>query len=100
MHFIGMQAFSLPIRRSYDLGITVFSLAAAIAVAALALYIASRKQMGMKAVAGGAAMMATGICIMHYSGMPAMKMQTGLTCQPVLVAPSALIASLRSASRY
>lgn len=96
MHFIGMQAFSLPIRMGYDLGITVFSLAAAIAVAALALYTASRKKMGMKAVAGGAAMMATGICIMHYSGMYAMKMRPGIIWNPLLVATSALIAFLAS----
>src|SRR3546814_19217885 len=52
--------------------------------------------MGMKAVAGGAAMMATGICIMHYSGMHAMKMQPGIIWNPVLVATSALIAFLAS----
>src|SRR3546814_14281643 len=52
--------------------------------------------MGMKAVAGGAAMMATGICIMHYSGMHAMKMQPGIIWNPVLVATTALIAFLGS----
>src|SRR3546814_11304434 len=52
--------------------------------------------MGMKAVAGGAAVMATGICIMHYSGMHAMKMQPGIIWNPVLVATSALIAILAS----
>src|SRR3546814_8096277 len=50
----------------------------------------------MKAGSGGAASMATGICIMHYSGMHAMKMQPGIIWSPVLVATSALIAFLAS----
>src|SRR3546814_1296527 len=52
--------------------------------------------MGMKAVAGGAALPISGICIMHYSGMHAMKMQPGSIWNPVLVATSALIAFLAS----
>ena len=56
MHFIGMQAFSLPIELGYDLATTLVSLIAAIVVAALALYVSSRRQMGLKAVVVGAAL--------------------------------------------
>nr|WP_277346313.1 MHYT domain-containing protein [Solimonas marina] len=96
MHFIGMQAFSLPIAMRYDLGVTTFSLVAAIGVAALALYVASRERMGPKAIIIGALMMGTGICVMHYSGMAAMKMEPGIVWNPILVALSALIAVLAS----
>ena len=37
MHFVGMSALSLPIAITYDLGITVLSWVAAVAVSALAL---------------------------------------------------------------
>lgn len=96
MHFIGMQAFSLPIRMGYDLGITAFSLIAAIGVAALALFVASRRQMGIKAIVAGALMMGAGICVMHYSGMYAMQMQPGIIWNPLLVVASALVAVLAS----
>ncbi|MGH8446151.1 MAG: MHYT domain-containing protein, partial [Solimonas sp.] len=92
MHFIGMQAFSLPIELGYDLARTLGSLVAAIAVAALALYVASRKEMGAKAVAIGAVLMGIGICVMHYSGMYAMKMAPGIVWNPLLFAASAAIA--------
>lgn len=96
MHFIGMQAFSLPIRMGYDFGITVFSLVAAIAVAALALYVTSRQQMGTLAIIVGAVLMGAGICVMHYSGMHAMQMLPGIIWNPLLVVVSALIAVLAS----
>lgn len=92
MHFIGMQAFSLPIALGYDLIKTVLSLLAGVAVAALALYVASREKMGLKAIAVGALLMGIGICIMHYSGMYAMEMQPGIVWNPLLVVASAVVA--------
>lgn len=92
MHFIGMQAFSLPIALGYDLVKTLISLVAAIAVAALALYITSRTRMGWSAVTIGAVVMGAGICIMHYTGMAALEIQPGIQYDPLLLAASALIA--------
>lgn len=92
MHFIGMQAFSLSIPLGYDLVKTLVSLLSAIAVAALALYTASRKSMGSGAIVIGAALMGIGISVMHYTGMAAMEMQPGITYDPMLFAASVLIA--------
>jgi diguanylate cyclase (GGDEF)-like protein len=92
MHFIGMQAFSLPIALGYDLIKTVLSLLAGIAVAALALYVASRASMGIKAIATGAVLMGIGICVMHYSGMYAMEMNPGIDWNPLLVVASLVVA--------
>ncbi|HXH03478.1 MAG TPA: MHYT domain-containing protein, partial [Candidatus Competibacteraceae bacterium] len=97
MHFIGMLAFKLPIAVGYDLAITLFSLVAAVIVSAIALYIVSRSQLTPKTVAVGAVLMGTGICIMHYSGMAAMRMQPGIEYDPLLFAASALIAVTASA---
>lgn len=92
MHFIGMQAFSLPISLGYDLALTLGSLAAAIVASALALYVSSRREMGPKAVVVGAALMGLGISVMHYSGMYAMQMRPGIAWNPLLFAASVMIA--------
>jgi len=92
MHFIGMRAFSLPITLGYDLLTTLASLIAAIVVAALALYVSSRKQMGTRAVVVGAILMGIGICVMHYTGMYAMQMEPGIEWNPLLFGASAAIA--------
>ncbi len=92
MHFIGMQSFSLPIALGYDLLKTVASLIAAIGVAGLALFAASRERMGPRAVIIGALLMGVGICAMHYIGMFAMEVQPGIDWNPLLVGASALIA--------
>ena len=42
MHFIGMVAYSLPVRVSYDIALTAISLIAAIGISGLALYLAGR----------------------------------------------------------
>lgn len=92
MHFIGMQAFSLPIMLGYDLALTLGSLVAAIVSSALALYVASRQEMGPKAVVVGACLMGLGIGVMHYSGMYAMQMRPGVVWSPLLSAASVTIA--------
>ena len=46
MHFIAMLAFSLPVPITYDIGITVGSMIAAIIASCIALYVVSRQNMG------------------------------------------------------
>ena len=74
MHFIGMLAYSLPIRLSYDLGITLLSLLAAIVVSAFALFVVTRKTLTIAHLLGGGLLMGLGICGMHYMGMHALRM--------------------------
>lgn len=92
MHFVGMTAFSLPVPISYDVGITLLSWVAAIAVSALALYIVGYGRLKRWTFAAGALVMGSGICIMHYSGMWAMRMDPGIGYNPGLFAASAGIA--------
>jgi diguanylate cyclase (GGDEF)-like protein len=92
MHFIGMLAFSLPIRLGYDLGITLLSLLAAIAVSAFALLMVTRKTLTRRHLLGGGILMGLGICGMHYMGMQALRMFPAIEYEPVRFAASLAIA--------
>jgi len=98
MHFVGMKAFSLPVKITYDLALTALSWLAAIGVSLLALYIISRSQLTAAGIVVGALVMGAGICLMHYSGMWAMRMSPGISYDPLLIAASAGIAVLASAA--
>lgn len=96
MHFIGMLAYNLPIRISYDIGITMLSLVIAMAVSGLALYLVSRHEIGCRHLCAGGILMGLGISAMHYTGMYAMRMYPAITYDPVLLAASILIAIIAS----
>ncbi len=96
MHFIGMQAFRLPIPMSYDVPITVLSLLLAVAASALALYLASRDQLTLRRLVGGGALMGSGIFSMHFTGMVAMQMAPPIRYQPFLLCLSILISIVAS----
>ncbi|RSZ57036.1 EAL domain-containing protein [Massilia atriviolacea] len=96
MHFIGMLAFSLPIRMSYDIGITMLSLLVAIGVSAFALRIVTRASVSRMHFLVGGLLMGIGICGMHYMGMHAMNMSPAIGYDAVGVAASAVIAVLAS----
>lgn len=96
MHFIGMTALSLPIPISYDIGITLLSWIAAVVVSALALFIVGYGHVRASTVALGAIIMGIGICVMHYSGMWAMRMFPAINYDPALLAASAVIAVVAS----
>lgn len=98
MHFVGMAAFSLPVAIRYDLGITVLSWLAAVAVSALALAIVGRGALTASRVVLGALAMGAGICAMHYSGMGAMRMSPGIGYDPLWFSISVLIAVGASAA--
>lgn len=98
MHFVGMSAFMLPVPISYDLGITVLSWVAAVAVSALALFIVHRGSLSASSIGLGALAMGAGICVMHYSGMGAMRMDPGIGYDPFWFTVSVLIAVAASAA--
>ena len=97
MHFIGMLAYRLPIPLSYDVRITLLSLAIAILAAGFALYWASRAEMNWDRLLGGALLMGLGIASMHYVGMAAMRMEPSIRYEPWLFSLSLLIAVAASA---
>ena len=96
MHFIGMLAFSLPIRMSYDLGVTLMSLLVAIGVSAFALSIVTRPTVKTVHYLVGGLLMGIGICGMHYLGMHAMQMSPAIDYNVTVVALSFVIAVVAS----
>ncbi|HEY9674320.1 MAG TPA: MHYT domain-containing protein [Waterburya sp.] len=92
MHFIAMLAFSIPIFISYNLGIVLVSLVAAILAAWQALFIVSRPRPSIMALLVGSSLMGLGIAIMHYTGMAAMQMPATVRYKPHLFLLSVIIA--------
>jgi diguanylate cyclase (GGDEF)-like protein len=97
MHFVGMEAFALPIALGYSKPLTVLSWLLAVGVSAIALAIASRGSLTLWRLAGGSVAMGAGICGMHYVGMAALNIVPGIVWDPVLVVASAAIAVTASA---
>lgn len=69
MHFVGMEAFSLPVEMHYDYLLTVISIVPAMLASYLAFYVANRpkKSLWVSLIAG--VFMGLGVSIMHYVGM-------------------------------
>lgn len=98
MHFVGMAALELPVALSFDLGITALSWVAAVVVSALALVLVTGSGLSLQRVLGGALAMGLGICLMHYGGMWAMRMDPGIGYDPLWFGISVLIAVTASAA--
>ena len=97
MHFIGMLAFSLPpLKLAYDIPITLLSVIAAVAVSGLALHVIQRPRLTARNLSWGATLMGVGICVMHYTGMAAMRMSPAIEYDPPLFIASVFIAILAS----
>ena len=92
MHYIGMLAFSLPIPVEYDWPTVLLSLLAAIFASLAALFVASRKRMGLWNSAAGSLVMGGGIASMHYVGMAAMRMAAMCSYDVPIVALSIFLA--------
>jgi len=92
MHFIGMLAFHLPIKLSYNLSLTLLSVLPAIAAALLGFYLLRSTKMQLGRIIGGGVVMGLGIASMHYIGMAALRMQPPISYAPIIVALSITIA--------
>lgn len=92
MHFIGMLAYKLPVPMGYDVGITSLSLLIAIASSGFALWLVSQNALSWRRLCGGSVLMGSGVAVMHYTGMAAMRMSPGIRYHPPLFALSILIA--------
>jgi PAS domain S-box-containing protein len=92
MHYIGMLAFSLPIPVLYDWPEVLLSLLAAVFTSAVALFVVSRKGMGLPAATVGSLFMGTGIATMHYTGMAAMRLPAMCSYSAALVTLSVVFA--------
>ncbi len=94
MHYVGMEAFHLPIPVQYDWPTVLLSLLAAILAAAAALVIVSQPTMSRRQVILGSVVMGSGIAAMHYIGMAAMRLQAMCVYSPTLVALSILLPAI------
>jgi two-component system sensor histidine kinase/response regulator len=96
MHYVGMLAFRLPIPVEYDWPTVLLSLLAAIFASAIALFVVSRKKVGVLPVAVGSVFMGAGIASMHYIGMAAMRMSAICHYSGGIVAVSVILAIIIS----
>src|SRR6266851_7880464 len=64
MHYIGMLAFSLPVPVRYDWPTVLLSLLAAIFASGVALFVVSRRHMGLPQAIAGSVAMGSGIAAM------------------------------------
>ncbi len=92
MHYIGMLAFSLPVRILYDWPTVLLSLLAAVFASGVALFVVSRQRMGWSKALAGCVVMGSGIAAMHYIGMAAMRLPAMYTYSPGLVILSVVLA--------
>ncbi len=99
MHFIGMQAYRLPVPVTYDLVLTVISLVAAIVISGIALYMTGRGgKFKVRGWLAGSLLAGLGVCVMHYMGMYAMDLSAVMTLNPVTVGISVIIAIVAAAA--
>ena len=96
-HFVGMLAMRVPFEVGYGYVATALSWLAALGVSAIALHVASCKQLTAARLAGGALAMGAGICAMHYGGMAAMDMAPAIRWSATWVLLSVAVAVAASA---
>ena len=92
MHYIGMEAFRLPVPVSYHWPTMVLSFVAAVVASAVALFVVSRETMKSFAILSGSVIMGCGIAAMHYIGMEAMRLPAKCTYSTGMVAFSVVLA--------
>jgi NO-binding membrane sensor protein with MHYT domain len=74
MHYVGMLAFQLPVEVQYDWPTVLLSLLAVVA-SAIALFVTSRKRMGLLRAGLGSVFTGCAIAGMHYIGMEAVRLR-------------------------
>jgi len=92
MHYVGMEAFQLPVTVLYDWPTVFLSMVAAIAASGIALFVVSRRRMTIATAAIGSLFMGSGIAAMHYIGMEAMRLPAMCRYTPWIVALSVVLA--------
>jgi two-component system, sensor histidine kinase and response regulator len=74
MHYVGMEAFRLPVQVLYDWPTVLLSMVAAVLASAVALLVVTQARLTMSAAMVGSVLMGGGIAAMHYLGMHAMRL--------------------------
>lgn len=97
MHFVGMQAHKMEMVQSYDLWLTILSWFAAVIASGLALNRIGLPRISALQIGVSSVFMASGIVVMHYVGMEAMRLSPGLIYNWPWVTVSVVIALVASA---
>lgn len=92
MHFVGMQAFRLPLPIGYDTTTTFVSWLLPVVASGLALWQLRYRTVRPRHLAASALLMGLAINAMHYTGMASMQMHPAITYSPWLFALSVAIA--------
>ncbi|WP_155056793.1 MHYT domain-containing protein [Streptomyces blattellae] len=93
MHFIAMIGFQVEeIRIGYDVGLTVLSLAVAVVVVGIGVFIVGYRGAGKVTLSVAGAITGLGVAAMHYLGMAAMRLNGSLHYDAFTVVLSVLIA--------
>jgi two-component system, sensor histidine kinase and response regulator len=92
MHYVGMLAFRLPVPVQYDWPTVLISLLAAILASAIALFVVSRRKMGLFRAIVGSIFMGSAIAGMHYIGMAAMRLPAMCDYSRGIVTTSVILA--------
>ena len=93
MHFTAMLGFDVPASPvRYDAGLTIVSLALAVAFVGFGLLLVGHGKRSLAKTAIAGVITGSGVLAMHYSGMYAMHVPGELHYRPTLVAASAIIA--------
>lgn len=93
MHFIAMIGFQVEETRiRYDVGLTVLSLAVAIVVVGIGVFIVGYRGAGKGALTGAGVVTGLGVAAMHYLGMAAMHLDGSIQYDVFTVGLSILIA--------
>jgi NO-binding membrane sensor protein with MHYT domain len=97
MHFIGMLALDLhEIAMNYNWGLTIASLAVAVAMVYVGLRMMSMGEFNYSKLVMSGVLVGSGVVAMHYTGMLAMQMQADVTWSWGIIAISAVIAVVAS----
>lgn len=93
MHFIAMIGFQVEEARiRYDTGLTVLSLAVAIVVVGVGVFIVGYRGAGKGALTGAGVITGVGVAAMHYLGMAALRLDGSIRYDVFTVGLSVLIA--------
>ena len=96
MHFIAMLAVRIPVTVQYDVAVTALSALFAIAASGIAFHFVSGADRSLLRLAIGAVILGSGIGLMHYTGMAALRMPARVYYDPALFGLSVAVAVVLS----
>lgn len=92
MHFIAILAYRLPIPVAFDVPLTAVSLLAAVLVTWIGLFLVTGRDLSLARLCAAGLFVGSGVCLMHYLGMEAMRMAATLEYEPLIVVLSWVVA--------